>query len=317
LKDAALVDPGAWEVISARGNDRMGFLHRVLTGKMEGTAAGQGGRTMLLTTKGQVVSDMSFFVRPDEVRLLVAPGEGASTVAALSRYAIMDDFAAHTVPELQLLAVQGARAEERLRAAGVTLPDGFLGGPLFSHADGSAAEGALWLVRMRAHGSDGVWLFGAAATLAAVRGRLEQAGVRRLGADAAEVLRILAGEPKVGAEITSDYFPMEVGRTDAIDYGKGCFLGQEPIVRIRDRGHINWRLVGLRFADQTPVAAGDRLETDLKPKAGRLTSVAQLPDGRPVALGLLHVSVPAGAQARVRHGDSLALATVVGLAEET
>ena len=41
---------------------------------------------------------------------------------------------------------------------------------------------------------------------------------------------------------------MEVGLDAAIDYAKGCYLGQEPIVRIRDRGHINWRLVGLDVA---------------------------------------------------------------------
>jgi tRNA-modifying protein YgfZ len=118
-------------------------------------------------------------------------------------------------------------------------------------------------------------------------------------------------------EITPDYFPMEVGRTAAIDYGKGCFLGQEPIVRIRDRGHINWRLVGLRFAEAGPVAPGDRLESDTKPKAGRVTSVARLPDGRPVALALVHLSVAAEAEVRVRQGEEVtARATVVALPDE-
>ena len=314
--DAALVEVGALEVLDARGNDRIRFLHRVLTGRIEGTPAGQGGRTMLLTTKGHIVSDMSFFVRAEEVRLVVAPGEAAAAAAALSRYAIMDDFTAHPLPELQVLALYGARAEERLRAAGVNLPAGFLAGAPFSHADGSAAEGPIWLVRVRGYGADGIWAFARAAVRAALGERLAQAGVETLEPGAAEALRIVAGEPKVGAEITADYFPMEVGRTAAIDYGKGCFLGQEPIVRIRDRGHTNWRLVGLRFADRTPVAAGDRLEADIKPKAGRLTSVALLPDGRPVALGLLHTSVPAGAEVRVPHGEAVARAQVVALPED-
>jgi folate-binding protein YgfZ len=270
---------------------------------------------MLLTPKGHIVSDMLYFVQADEVRLVVAPGEAATAASALSRYAIMDDFVAHPLPELALLALYGTRAEERLRAAGANVAEGFLGSPPFSHADASSAAGPVWLVRVRGYGVDGIWAFAGAAVRAALRERLAQAGVGTLASDEAEALRILAGEPKVGAEITADYFPMEVGRTAAIDYGKGCFLGQEPIVRIRDRGHINWRLVGLRFADQTPVAAGDRLETDIKPKAGRLTSVARLPDGRPVALGLLHVSVPAGAEARVSHGEAVARAEVVALAE--
>jgi len=111
-------------------------------------------------------------------------------------------------------------------------------------------------------------------------------------------------EPRFGAEITPDYFPMEVGLDAAIDYAKGCYLGQEPIVRIRDRGHINWRLVGLDIAGSDDPAALDPIETDAKPKAGRVTSASRLPDGRGVALAMLHTSVPVGATIRIRHGDA-------------
>jgi folate-binding protein YgfZ len=159
-----------------------------------------------------------------------------------------------------------------------------------------------------------VW--GEAGALAALTRRLGDVGVPRLREGVAEALRILAGEPKFGVEITDDYFPMEVGLGGAIDYAKGCYLGQEPIVRIRDRGHVNWRLVGLRLRDDTEVGPGDRLESDAKPKAGKLTSVARLPGGLPVALALLHVSVPAGAEVRVHHGESaVTRAEVVALVD--
>ncbi len=65
---------------------------------------------------------------------------------------------------------------------------------------------------------------------------------------------------------------MEVGLDGAIDYSKGCYLGQEPIVRIRDRGHINWRLVGLDVDGPHDPAAQDLIESDVKAKAGRVTS---------------------------------------------
>ena len=127
------------------------------------------------------------------------------------------------------------------------------------------------------------------------------------------MLRIRAGEPRFGAEITADYFPMEVGLSGAIDYTKGCYLGQEPIVRIRDRGHLNWRLVTL-VADRTgPVAVGDRLEADVKPKAGRVTSVAALPGQPAVALGMLHVSVPVGHPGAHQTGRARAAADVPGI----
>jgi folate-binding protein YgfZ len=177
---------------------------------------------------------------------------------------------------------------------------------VLSHAE----VGPLWLVRAHQLGADGFWIGGSADAVAAVDARLAAAGVPRLAPAAAEAARIAACEPKLGAEITSDYFPMEVGLDGAIDYAKGCYLGQEPIVRIRDRGHINWRLVGLEIVGPQDPTPHDAIESDLKPKAGRITSAARLPDGRGVALALLHVSVPGGSEVRVKHGDQIVPARV-------
>ncbi|MEA2698473.1 MAG: hypothetical protein QOI66_2744 [Myxococcales bacterium] len=320
--DAATVDlgpdqPMGQDLVVATGADRIRFLHGLVTGNVAGTPVGGGARSVLLTTKGHVVGDLHIFVRPDDVWMVVPAGQGDSIAEALSRYAIMDDFAAAPRPDFRFLAVLGPGAAPRLGAAGVGSGDvlGDLGGrPLLSHV--SIDAGALWLVRARALGVDGFWVGGAADAVAAVGARLGQAGVARLPAPLAEAARIAAGEPRWGAEITPDYFPMEVGLSAAIDYGKGCYLGQEPIVRIRDRGHINWRLVGLDLDDAAGAggdpAPGDALEADAKPRAGRITSAARLPDGRGVALALLHVSVPAGSKIRIKHGDGLLTASVRG-----
>jgi len=155
---------------------------------------------------------------------------------------------------------------------------------------------------------------GPEAARASLIGWLAAAGVGRLAPAIGEALRIESGEPAWGVEITDDYFPMELGLDPAIDYSKGCYLGQEPIVRIRDRGHVNWRLVRLRVHEDVIPAAGDTLESDLKQRAGRITSAARLPGESPAALALLHVSVPAGAQVRIKHGESVLLAEVQSVA---
>ena len=165
---------------------------------------------------------------------------------------------------------------------------------------------------MRELGAPGFWLGGPRALVAAARDAPRARRRRELDPAAAEAARIAALEPRFGAEITADYFPMEVGLSGAIDYDKGCYLGQEPIVRIRDRGHINWRLVGLDLAGDGDPAAGDALESDAKPKAGRVTSAARLPDGRGVALALVHTSIPVGAGSAIRHGDGAMDATIRG-----
>ncbi len=301
---------GARELIVATGADRVRFLHGIVTGNVAGTPVGGGGRSVLLTPKGHVVADMWIFLREGEIWIVVGPGVAATLAPALARYAIMDDFAAAPRAEFASFGLFGPAAVERLAAVGIDAGDLGSRGPL-SHADVDAPGiGRLWLVRARELGADGFWLAGDPAAVAAADAKLAAAGVGRLDPALVEVARIAAGEPKDGAEITSDYFPMEVGLDGAIDYTKGCYLGQEPIVRIRDRGHINWRLVGLDIDDPRDPAAQDTIESDVKPKAGRVTSAARLPGGPGVALALLHVSVPDGSVVRVKHGDDLIPARV-------
>lgn len=296
---AALVDLGRPDALLVTGNDRIGFLQRLLTGNVIGAPVGGGGRSLLLNIKGHVVSDLRLFVRPDSVRVLVAAGQGTATAAALSRYAIMDDVTIVTEEGFAVHALLGPGAVQALHAAQLPVPPDFASAPVYSHVQ--VAD--LWVARLGGLGVAGVWLGGATQALESALDRLAAAGVPTMEPDVTEAMRIAVGDPKFGAEIREDYFPMELALDAAIDYSKGCYLGQEPIVRIRDRGHVNYRLVGLRFpADRLP-SPGDRLQTDEKPKAGRITSVARFErPGAPaqgVALAMAHVSVPLGGQVRL------------------
>src|SRR4051794_17594599 len=145
--DSAVVDVGGREVIRASGADRVAFLHRLLTGNVTGTPVGGGSRSLLLNLKGHVVSDMRVFMFAEEVRLVVAAGQGTPTAEALAKYAIMDDFAVAPDPSLALLALHGPRAVERLAAAGVPLPADFGRKALWSHQEVPwAGGGAIWAV---------------------------------------------------------------------------------------------------------------------------------------------------------------------------
>jgi tRNA-modifying protein YgfZ len=293
---AAIYGGRARELVVGTGADRVRFLHGIVTGNVAGTPVGGGCRAALLTTKGHVVADLMIFTRADDLWIVVDAGQGDATATATARYAIMDDFAAARRPGFAQLAVLGPAAAARLATAGIASA---LPGPtLFAHV----TSGALWIVRVRELGADGYWICGDAEAVARSRDAL--AGTPTLAASAAEAARIAALEGRWGAEITPDYFPMEVGLTDAIDYTKGCYLGQEPIVRLRDRGHINWRLVSLDVMGEVDPAPGDALESDAKPKAGKITSVGRFPDGRGVALAMLHVSLAVGADVRIKHGET-------------
>ena len=291
--DAVRVMPLGKECLAMTGSDRSRFLNGVVTANVASVPVGGGTQALLLTAKAHIVAEMRVFVRPEQLTLLVEAGQGEATAAALARYAVMDDVTIAPVPDFALLALLGPRAAERLAAAGVDL-SALEGKPVWSHADGP-----LWVARVAQFGAEGFWIGGPSAAIQALDAALGTAGVPRLTPEAQESARVRALEPAWGHEITDEFFPMEIGLGDAIDYRKGCFLGQEPIVRIRDRGHLNWRLARLELDEGTAAAPGDRLETDAKPKAGKLTSVARGDDGRAAALAVVHVSVSPGTSVRV------------------
>jgi folate-binding protein YgfZ len=100
-------------------------------------------------------------------------------------------------------------------------------------------------------------------------------------------LRVEAGRPEYGVDMDDGTIPVEAGIHErAIDYGKGCYTGQEVIVRIRDRGHVNRHLRQLMLGDVPPPAPGTELRVEGGDKpVGRITTAVSSPRfGQTVAL---------------------------------
>jgi len=293
------------DVLRATGNDRVGFLHRITSGTVAGLDPGQGGRTLLLDVRGRVLASLLVFVRGKSVRVIAASGQGAEVAAGLSKFAIMDDFQIAPEPELATLAVLGPQAEVALAKVGVSLPAPLLAAPLYSHSEASSdAFGSLWLAHGRACGVDGLCVVASRPAREGLAKALVESGIVQLGAEAAEAMRIQALEPKPGQEITPDRFPVEIGLGAAIDHGKGCYVGQETIVRMRDRGIIRKRLVLLRLTDTQAPSPTDKIAAPDQSAAGQVTSVGCFPGERPVALAVLATAVPLGATVQVQHGEA-------------
>jgi len=133
---------------------------------------------------------------------------------------------------------------------------------------------------------------------------LKKRGAEILSEDALELLRIEKGRPVFGKDMDENTIPMEAGiQARAIDNRKGCYTGQEVIIRIRDRGQVNKHLRGLLLGDAALPASGQELFHPEKEKSvGWITSAAVSPHfGQTVALGYLHRSVVPGES--VRLGD--------------
>jgi folate-binding protein YgfZ len=133
-------------------------------------------------------------------------------------------------------------------------------------------------------GGPALQLFVPAAAGAAARAALERAGALAGDAAALEVLRVEAGVPRMGAELSEEVLPPEARLEHAISYTKGCYTGQEIIARVRSRGQVAHLLVGLAPDDGAPLAVGAAIEAEGE-RVGEVTSAAVSSRLGPIALG--------------------------------
>jgi len=122
------------------------------------------------------------------------------------------------------------------------------------------------------------------------------------GVEALESLRIEAGIPRYGSELSEDTLLLEAGLLNAVSFTKGCYVGQEIVERTRTRGHVNWKLVGLIVRAPQAPAPGEKL-TSAGQEIGEVTSACVSPTlGQTIALAYVRREV-------AEPGTQLALAS--------
>ncbi len=151
-----------------------------------------------------------------------------------------------------------------------------------------------------------------------VRNGLEESGAVPLSDEGSEILRIEKGRPLFGKDMDETTIPVEAGiQARAIDNSKGCYTGQEVIIRIRDRGHVNKKLRGLLLGEAPVPSSGRELfHPDREKSVGWITSSGLSPHfGQTVALGYLQRIVEAGDTVRLGEVEGTP-ARVVALNDE-
>jgi folate-binding protein YgfZ len=235
--------------VRVTGDDAVRFLQGLLTADVAQLAPSSASPATLLTVKGKIVSEVWVLAVDDDERWLAVPEAiGADILAKLDDHIIMDDVQLEPLPEQAGAIVW--RDGGRLRARELQLPAGV-----------RAFEAT--------HPLPGVLLVGPEGTLRSI------AIGEPADADGFTAARIAHGRPAWGFEITPDHFPPEVGFVDAVSYEKGCYLGQEPLSRIHNRGQVNRVMVRVRLSAPITSMLPIELEIDSR-SAGQLTSVAGL-----------------------------------------
>jgi tRNA-modifying protein YgfZ len=250
-------------ILRLSGADAVSYLHRISTQDVGRLAPGASAYAAFLEVKGHLVSDALLRFREEDVLLVAAAEAGPALGAHLARYRLASRVAVEELSPawrcLPVLGPEGAARARRDPPGGASVEDPRRGAPAVDLLLPAAEAGRL-------------------------RAELLAGGAADLTASDLEALRLLAGLPRFGADMDGGRLVVEAGLSGpAVSFEKGCYLGQEVVLRATFRGQVQRGLVQLSLP--AGAAAGGKLLAG-GAEAGAITSCADTPEGR-VGLGYL------------------------------
>jgi folate-binding protein YgfZ len=317
---AGWIDRRARGRLSFQGRDAVSFLHALVTNDVKALGTGCGAYATYLTPQGRMIADLTIHYRVKDLLVDVGPGRAAKLAERFDQLMFGEDVRVSDVSDIIAhLTVVGAKATAVLNHAFSVVPiapDVLSTLPMLGHVEAGDAT----IVRTDEVGlpSFDVFLPSTAFELASVR--LDELGAVKMTGELFESLRIEEGRPSFGVDMNEETIPLEAGLLErGINTTKGCYVGQEIIIRILHRGggRVAKRLVRLTFDPLVgdPPAAGT-LIFDGDREVGRVTSAAISPStGQAIALGYVHRDVAeAGKTLSVRTGERDHTVTISGFA---
>ena len=291
LHSAAVHDLGWLRRIAVRGEDRFRWLSGMVTNAVETLVDGTGAYNLVLNAQGRIQGDVNVWRIGDALELEIAADQVDALLAHLDHFIIMDDVELIPLPERSALGIAGPDAGRILAELGLpalvedmTSGMGMIDGVAVRLERGYGPLAPHFALRVDAGDIPALW------------DKIVAAGAKPVGAAALEALRIAEGIPAYGIDIQSRDLAQETSQTRALNFTKGCYLGQEIVERIRSRGQVHRHLLSLELTDDGDLpAAGTELKAAEK-TVGTLTSIAamQLNGVRRIfAIGLIRAEAEA------------------------
>ena len=271
------------------GKHHIKFLQGMLTNNLETLEPGTGMHAALLTVKGRMVSDMKVYKFEDSVLFDLEPGLNIKVGELLTKYRLsykadIDDL----TDELSLFSLNGPNAKSLMFKI-LDMPPREMNEYDHFNAELNGHEiTVVKVIRTQSNGYD-IYIPTAASELIwdLFLSEGHEFRIVPVGQYAMNVLRVEAGIPEYGTDMDESNIPIEAGIWDALDFEKGCYVGQEVVARIKWRGHVNWHLLGLILDGDKVPAPGDEIYSGER-KIGRITSGVFSPSlNKPIALAYI------------------------------
>ncbi len=300
-EEAGMLERGERRLLACRGPDAATYVHDQLTNDVESLEPGHGCYAALLDRKAHMQADLRVLrIAADELLLDTEQAGRDALGVHLGTYRVGRDVDFENLAEGHtVLSVIGPAAAS---ATGV--------GPLapeYAHR-----EVAIGGAGARAVATDvGIDLICAREDLEAIEATLEDAGVVRVDPAAAEIVRVESGRPRFGLDMTTATIPQEAGINErAVNFDKGCYIGQETVARLHYRGKPNRHLRGLRLSGQVEPGAVVRLGDR---ELGTVGTAVLSPAHGPIALAILRREAEPGSTVEIDANGATVEAGVVEL----
>jgi folate-binding protein YgfZ len=297
IHGCGIYDLGFRARISLTGGDRVRWMNGMVTNNVRDLPAGHGIYAFLLNPQGRILGDMHVYNMGETLLVETDRSQVEKIIATFDHFIIMDDVEVKNISDEQTaLGLAGPRSRELLNAAGIVVPEmqplqlvtpqcvcdcGCVECTVIRGEDAQRESYEIWLAPKDVYKT---WQ------------ALINAGATPVGSEALEMQRIAAGIPLYGVDIRERDLPQETEQMRALNFNKGCYVGQEIVERIRSRGNVHRKFTGFLAEGAASIAAGAKIVSGEK-DVGEVTSVAVLstPSGeRTVALGYIRreVGVP-------------------------
>ncbi len=283
----ALRQTAAWLDLSSRGRLRIGgedrarLLNAMTTNQVQALRPGQGCYVFFLNAQGRILGDANLFCFEDHLLLDTEPETRQKLFEHLDRYIIADDVTVEDVTETTAaIAVEGPQARAALSALGLELE-----APTEPHS--WISWGSRTIARVSSTGSEGFCIFTPVEEKSSLLARL--AAIAPATPEDARTVRIEHGRPRYGEEITERYLVQETGQLQAVNFSKGCYLGQEIVERVRSRAQIHRLLQRIEIETAEVPAAGTKLTSGAAVAAEIASAVYSPALGKVVAMAYVRV----------------------------
>jgi folate-binding protein YgfZ len=280
LRGCAVQDLGWRALFRVSGRDRVRWLNNMVSNNVRDLPAGCGNYSFLLSAQGHIQGDLYVYNHEGDFVAATDAAQFEKILLWLRKYIIMDQVELTDLRgELTAIGVQGPEALKVLQQAGISrrIPE-----PLeLAELEWRGWKGFVTRKRFETYE---IWAPQPEAP--AAWDALVAAGATPVGVDALEMFRLAAGIPRFGLDIRERDLPQETGQMQALNFTKGCYIGQEIVERIRSRGSVHRIFTGFALEGAIP-PAGTKIQANGK-ELGEITSALAVPTNhgdRGLALG--------------------------------